>query len=65
MLSMNRIDSPLQAKAKRRQSDAKWRASVATCYDTLKYVVPNVKNMAKRKISKVILKNCFCRRMHH
>ncbi|KAK3762938.1 hypothetical protein RRG08_008154 [Elysia crispata] len=52
---MNRIDSPLQAKAKRRQSDAKWRASVATCYDTLKYVVPNVKNMAKRKISKALI----------
>ncbi|RUS73187.1 hypothetical protein EGW08_019049, partial [Elysia chlorotica] len=54
-MSMNRCDSPLQAKAKRRQSDAKWRASVATCYDTLKYVVPNVKNMAKRKISKALI----------
>ncbi|GFR66002.1 hypothetical protein ElyMa_003673100 [Elysia marginata] len=56
---MNRCDrsrsSPLQAKAKRRQSDAKWRASVATCYDTLKYVVPNVKNMTKRKVSKALI----------
>ncbi|GFO05933.1 hypothetical protein PoB_003243800 [Plakobranchus ocellatus] len=52
---MNRGSSPLQAKAKRRQSDAKWRASVATCYDALKYVVPNVKNMAKRKISKALI----------
>lgn len=52
---MNRGDSPMQAKAKRRQSDAKWRASVATCYDTLKYVVPNVKNMTKRKVSKALI----------
>ncbi|XP_005105844.2 uncharacterized protein LOC101854740 [Aplysia californica] len=45
--------SPLRAK--RRQSDAKWRASVATCYDTLKYVVPNMKQMSRRKISKALI----------
>ncbi|CAG5118479.1 unnamed protein product, partial [Candidula unifasciata] len=49
--------SPLRDK--RRQSDAKWRASVATCYDVLKYVVPNVKHMSKKKISKaLILQEC-------
>ncbi|XP_055901284.1 uncharacterized protein LOC106065737 isoform X2 [Biomphalaria glabrata] len=45
--------SPLRAK--RRQSDAKWRASVATCYDVLKYVIPNVQNLSKRKISKALI----------
>ena len=43
--------SPLRAK--RRQSDAKWRASVASCYDALKFIVPNMKKLSKRKISKV------------
>ncbi|KAH9499958.1 hypothetical protein Btru_076010, partial [Bulinus truncatus] len=51
--SQNHGFSPLRAK--RRQSDAKWRASVATCYDALKYVVPNVQNLSKRKISKALI----------
>ncbi|CAL1529593.1 unnamed protein product, partial [Lymnaea stagnalis] len=29
--------------------------SVATCYDALKYVVPNVKQLSKRKISKALI----------
>ncbi|XP_061178600.1 uncharacterized protein LOC133187258 isoform X2 [Saccostrea echinata] len=39
-------------RVRRRQSDAKWRASVATCYDTLKSIIPNSDKMSKRKISK-------------
>ncbi|XP_062603629.1 uncharacterized protein LOC134265438 isoform X2 [Saccostrea cucullata] len=39
-------------RVRRRQSDAKWRASVATCYDTLKSIIPNNEKMSKRKISK-------------
>ena len=38
---------------RRKQSDAKWRASVASCYETLKLIIPNVANMSKRKASKV------------
>ena len=40
-------------RVRRRQSDAKWRASVAICFDTLKQVIPNNEKMSKRKISKV------------
>ena len=42
-------------RARRRQSDAKWRASVASCYETLKFVIPNGKVLPKRKASKVIV----------
>lgn len=45
-------------RMRRRQSDAKWRASVASCYETLKFVIPNQKSLPKRKTSKVIDFNC-------
>lgn len=40
-------------RTRRRQSDAKWRASVASCYETLKFVIPNKDALPKRKTSKV------------
>ncbi|XP_059150735.1 uncharacterized protein LOC131937372 isoform X2 [Physella acuta] len=54
-MNRNRYGGYSPLRAKRRQSDAKWRASVATCYDALKYVVPNVKHLSKRKISKALI----------
>uniref|UniRef100_K1PNY4 BHLH domain-containing protein n=1 Tax=Magallana gigas TaxID=29159 RepID=K1PNY4_MAGGI len=39
-------------RVRRRQSDAKWRASVAMCYETLKTIIPNNEKLSKRKISK-------------
>ncbi|KAK3101723.1 hypothetical protein FSP39_005850 [Pinctada imbricata] len=42
-------------RIRRRQSDAKWRASVAVCYDTLKHIIPNSEKMSKRKISKALI----------
>ena len=40
-------------RVRRRQSDAKWRASVAMCYGIMKNVIPNQKKLGRRKISKV------------
>jgi hypothetical protein len=48
---MRRGSVPMRVR--RRQSDAKWRASVATCYETLKHVIPDCDKISKRKISKV------------
>ncbi|XP_076471999.1 uncharacterized protein LOC143301525 [Babylonia areolata] len=42
-------------RTRRRQSDAKWRASVASCYETLKFVIPNGKTLPKRKASKSLV----------
>jgi hypothetical protein len=41
-------------RVRRRQSDAKWRASVAMCYNIMKNVIPNQKKLGRRKVSKVI-----------
>lgn len=42
-------------RVRRRQSDAKWRASVANCYTTLKIITStsSSKKKSKRKFSKV------------
>ena len=40
-------------RLKRRQSDARWRANVATCFETLKHVIPMNLRATKRQISKV------------
>ncbi|XP_076114690.1 uncharacterized protein LOC143082740 [Mytilus galloprovincialis] len=45
----------LPMRVRRRQSDAKWRASVATCYETLKHVIPDCDKISKRKISKALI----------
>ncbi|KAL5007111.1 hypothetical protein ScPMuIL_015917 [Solemya velum] len=42
-------------RVRRRQSDAKWRASVAKCYDTLKYVIPDCRKQSRRKVSKALI----------
>jgi len=55
MYRMPRGITPVRAR--RRQSDAKWRASVAMCYNVMKNVIPNSKKIgktSKRKLSKVI-----------
>ena len=41
-------------RVRRRQSDARWRANVASCYESLKHVIPVNKRASKRQISKVI-----------
>ncbi|XP_052802360.1 uncharacterized protein LOC128232698 [Mya arenaria] len=44
-------------RVRRRQSDAKWRASVAMCYNIMKNVIPNSKKIgktSKRKLSKAL-----------
>ena len=48
-----KIDLPM--KLRRRQSDAKWRASVASCYETLKHIIPVNKRASRRQISKVFI----------
>ncbi|XP_041366768.1 uncharacterized protein LOC121381511 [Gigantopelta aegis] len=45
----------ISMRVRRRQSDAKWRASVASCYDTLKFIIQDSKKMAKKKISKSLV----------
>ncbi|XP_052256970.1 uncharacterized protein LOC127862057 isoform X1 [Dreissena polymorpha] len=44
-------------RVRRRQSDAKWRASVAMCYNVMKHVIPHSKRYSKaskRKLSKAL-----------
>ncbi|XP_045175134.2 uncharacterized protein LOC123536222 isoform X2 [Mercenaria mercenaria] len=41
-------------RVRRRQSDAKWRASVAMCYNIMKNVIPNQKKLGRRKVSKAL-----------
>ncbi|KAL4225516.1 hypothetical protein ACF0H5_016204 [Mactra antiquata] len=43
-----------QTRARRRQSDAKWRAGVAMCYSIMKNAVPNQKKLGRRKVSKAL-----------
>lgn len=40
-------------KVRRRQSDARWRANVAACYEKLRHVVRVKKDDTKKHISKV------------
>jgi len=39
---------------RRRQSDARWRANLASCYETLKLVIPLTTRASKKQISKVV-----------
>jgi len=41
-------------KSRRRQSDARWRANLASCYETLKQVIPLTTRASKKQISKVV-----------
>ena len=45
----------LPMRVRRRQSDARWRANVASCFETLKNIIPVNKRASKRQISKVRL----------
>ncbi|XP_022320502.2 uncharacterized protein LOC111122804 isoform X3 [Crassostrea virginica] len=49
------VKGSVPMRVRRRQSDAKWRASVAMCYDTLKSIIPNNEKLSKRKISKAYI----------
>jgi len=40
-------------KARRRQADARWRANVTRCYETLKHIIPVYKRASQHQISKV------------
>jgi len=48
-------------KFRRRQSDARWRANLASCYETLKLVIPLTTRASKKQISKVaqLIANTF------
>ena len=48
-----KVSTPIRLR--RRQSDARWRANVASCYETLKYIIPMNKRTSKKQISKVYL----------
>ena len=52
----------LQLKARRRQSDSKWRASMANCFETLMHVIPMSKRAHKKqskvKLNFVRARNC-------
>lgn len=48
-----KASSDLPMKLRRRQSDARWRANVASCYETLKNIIPINKLASRRQISKV------------
>ncbi|ESO97536.1 hypothetical protein LOTGIDRAFT_228205 [Lottia gigantea] len=52
-------------RVRRRQSDAKWRASVASCYDTLKLVIPNANKLSKKKVSKALILQETERHINH
>jgi hypothetical protein len=41
-------------KIRRRQSDARWRANLTSCYETLKNIVPVNVRPSKKKVSKVL-----------
>ncbi|XP_048728620.1 uncharacterized protein LOC125646412 isoform X2 [Ostrea edulis] len=49
------VKGSVPMRVRRRQSDAKWRASVASCYDTLKTIIPDNEKMSRRKISKAYI----------
>jgi len=46
-------DEQYVKKFRRRQSDARWRANLASCYETLKLVIPLTTRASKKQISKV------------
>lgn len=39
-------------KLRRRQSDARWRANLASCYETLKLIIPLNARASKKQVSK-------------
>jgi hypothetical protein len=43
----------LAKKLRRRQSDARWRANLASCYDTLKLIIPLNARATRKQVSKV------------
>jgi len=47
-------DEQYVKKFRRRQSDARWRANLASCYETLKLVIPLTTRASKKQISKVV-----------
>jgi len=47
-------DEQCVKKFRRRQSDARWRANLASCYETLKLVIPLTTRASKKQISKVV-----------
>jgi len=47
-------DEEYMKKFRRRQSDARWRANLASCYETLKLVIPLTTRASKKQISKVV-----------
>jgi len=47
-------DEQCAKKFRRRQSDARWRANLASCYETLKLVIPLTTRASKKQISKVV-----------
>jgi len=46
-------DDQYVKKFRRRRSDARWRANLASCYETLKLVIPLTTRASKKRISKV------------
>ncbi|XP_074660734.1 uncharacterized protein LOC141913169 [Tubulanus polymorphus] len=53
------MDQEAPTKIKRRASDAKWRANIAHCYDSLKKIIPTPNDYPRKKIPKVlVLKEC-------
>lgn len=56
--AMEETISDKMSRARRRQSDARWRASVASCYETLRLTIP-VNKRATRRIAKVLILD-FC-----
>jgi len=51
-----RQDEQHVKRFRRRQSDARWRANLASCYETLKLVIPLTTRASKKQISKVVPK---------
>jgi len=52
-------DEQYMKKFRRRQSDARWRANLASCYETLKLVIPLTTRATKKQISKVMTAQCY------
>jgi len=53
-------DAQCVKKFRRRQSDARWRANLASCYETLKLVIPLTTRASKKQISKVVQLGTEC-----
>ena len=59
-------DEQYAKKYQRRRADARWRANLARCYETLKLVIPLTTRASKKQISKVVQlraevpSHCFC-----